>query len=82
MINGQYTFGMCNLGTRPTFNEIEFVIEVHFFDNSIDSLYGEILNVEFLEWIREEVKFADVNDLVVQLSIDKQLCLGFQGKYE
>mgnify|MGYP000005619945 FL=1 len=82
MINGQYTFGMCNLGTRPTFSEIEFVIEVHFFDNSIESLYGEILKVEFLEWIREEVKFADVNDLVVQLSIDKQLCLGFQGKYE
>ena len=82
MINGQYTIGMCNLGTRPTFNEVEFVIEVHFFNNNIESLYGEFLKVEFLKWIREEKKFSSPSELVEQLNIDKQLCLGFQGKYE
>jgi riboflavin kinase/FMN adenylyltransferase len=73
---------MCNLGTRPTFNEVEFVIEVHFFNNNIESLYGIFLKVEFLKWIREEKKFSSPSELVVQLNIDKQLCLGFQGKYE
>lgn len=82
MINGQYTFGMCNLGTRPTFNEIEFVIEVHFLNNDIENLYGDLLEVEFLERIREEIKFSSPSDLVVQLNIDKQLCLDRQGKYE
>jgi riboflavin kinase/FMN adenylyltransferase len=82
MINGQYTIGMCNLGTRPTFNEVEFVIEVHFFNNNIESLYGNFLKVEFLKWIREEKKFSSPSELVVQLNIDKQLCLDFQGKYE
>ena len=82
MINGQYTIGMCNLGTRPTFNEVEFVIEVHFFNNNIESLYGIFLKVEFLKWIREEKKFSSPSELVIQLNIDKQLCLGFQGKYE
>ena len=82
MINGQFTFGMCNLGTRPTFNEKDFVIEVHFFNNDIQNLYGDLLKVEFLERIREEIKFSSPSELVVQLNIDKQLCLDFQGKYE
>jgi riboflavin kinase/FMN adenylyltransferase len=81
-INGQNTFGMCNLGTRPTFNEIEFVIEVHFFHNSLKDIYGLILKIEFLERIRDEIKFPTTDKLVAQLNLDKQLCLRLKSNYK
>lgn len=81
-INGQNTYGMCNLGVRPTFNETDFVIEVHFFFDDLNNLYDEELRIEFLERIRDELKFSSSKELTFQLNRDKQVCLGLQGKYE
>ena len=50
-INGENLYGMCNLGVRPTFNETDFVMEVHFFDLSSNDIYGMLIVVEFLERI-------------------------------
>ena len=81
-INGLHVFGMCNFGTRPTFNEKELVLEIHFFHDNLSDLYGKELRVEFLERIRDEKKFPSPEKLKLQLRKDKLKCLGLQGKYE
>lgn len=81
-INGQNAFGMCNFGTRPTFNESELVMEIHFFHDDYFNLYGKKIRVEFLERIRDETKFPSPESLKEQLEIDKQVCLNLKGKYE
>ena len=40
-INGLNTFGMCNIGTRPTFGENKLVMEIHFFLDEVLNLYGK-----------------------------------------
>lgn len=82
MINGQPTFGMCNIGHRPTFKENDFVIEVHFFHDSLNDIYGLILRIEFLERIRDEINFPTPKKLVRQLNLDKQTCLKIKSNYK
>ena len=81
-INGLQLYGMCNFGTRPTFNEKDLVMEIHFFHDKAVDLYGKEIRVEFLERIRDEKKFPSPEDLKSQLIKDKQKCLELQGKYE
>ena len=45
-----------SLGTRPTVNGTEPLLEVHLFDFDGD-LYGQYLSVDFVRWLREERKF-------------------------
>lgn len=80
-INGINLYGMCNLGFRPTFEETDFVMEVHFFDLELDDLYGKKITVEFLERIRDEKKFPVPQDLIKQLKKDKQFCMRLMQKY-
>ena len=81
-INGLNAFGMCNLGVRPTFSEKNLVMEIHFFHDRAANLYGKKVRVEFLERIRDEVKFPSSEKLINQLKRDKQKCLELKGKYE
>ena len=74
-ISGLNVFGMCNFGSRPTFGEKDFVLEVHLFDDKIGDIYGSLIYVEFLEKIRDEVKFPSESDLVSQLKVDRKNCL-------
>ena len=81
-IIGLQAFGMCNFGVRPTFNEHELIMEIHFFHDELDSLYGKEITVEFLERIRDEKKFPSTDKLIKQLEQDKQRCLDMKGKYQ
>ena len=72
---------MCNLGTRPTFDEIDFVMEVHFFKSSVNDIYGKTITVEFLERVRDEKKFSNPKELVKQLEKDKEICMRLIQKY-
>jgi riboflavin kinase/FMN adenylyltransferase len=81
-INGLHLFGMCNFGVRPTFEEEELVLEVHLFYDDLDDIYGKVIWVEFLEWIRNEKKFPSPLALKKQLEKDKVKCLELQAKYE
>jgi riboflavin kinase / FMN adenylyltransferase len=58
-----------NVGTRPTFGESDLVIEAHLLDFSQD-IYGEELRLEFVERLRPEVAFDDVDRLVAQIEVD------------
>ena len=66
--------GMLNIGTNPTFDGVSRGIEVNLFDFD-GNLYGRSLEVEFVERLREETRFASVKELVVQLEKDRMAAL-------
>ena len=82
IINGLSRYGMCNFGFRPTFGESELVLEVHLFDEHLNELYDDYVWIEFLERVRDEIKFSSVEKLVEQLEKDKSNCLSLKYKYE
>lgn len=55
-------YGVASVGNRPTVNGRHDVVEVHLFDFSRD-IYGAHIEVEFLEKLREEEKFPDLETL-------------------
>ena len=75
MVEGKWLYGMANLGTRPTFGEKDFVMEIHFFDSEVEDLYDIMFEIQFLERIRDEKKFNSAEDLVNQLNLDEVYCL-------
>jgi riboflavin kinase/FMN adenylyltransferase len=62
--------GMVNIGIRPTFEQHELTIEVNLFDFS-DNLYGHDLTLFFVDRIRDEMKFPNLEALKHQISLDK-----------
>ncbi len=58
--------GVSSLGTRPTVNGREPLLEAHLFDFDGD-LYGKHLRVEFVCKLRDEEKFDDLAALVQQM---------------
>lgn len=58
-----------SLGTRPTVNGTDPLLEVHLFDFD-DDIYGQYLSVDFLKWLRAERKFESLDALVVQMHVD------------
>ena len=82
IINGLSRYGMCNFGVRPTFGESDLVLEVHLFDEELYDLYGDCIWIEFLERVRDEIKFSSVEELIKQLEKDKSNCLLLKYKYE
>ena len=63
--------GVASVGTRPTFDLIKPLLEVHLFDFDRE-IYGEYIHVDFIEHLRDEEKFASVDDLVAQMKIDEE----------
>ena len=49
-----------SLGTRPTINGTDPLLEVHLFDFEGD-LYGKYLSVDFVRRLRNEEKFASLD---------------------
>ena len=61
--------GVASLGTRPTVNGIEPLLEVHVFDFG-GNLYGRAIEVEFVAKLRDEVKFDSLDSMMVQMQVD------------
>jgi riboflavin kinase/FMN adenylyltransferase len=63
--------GVVNIGVRPTIAHTsgERVLEVHLFDFSQD-IYGEELEITFEAYLRPERKFASIDELRTQISLD------------
>ncbi len=69
--NGTSHKGMLNIGIRPTIEDHSHkTIEVHLFDLS-DDLYDQTLKVRFIKRLRNEMKFAGLEELKAQLAIDR-----------
>ncbi len=71
LADGEKYAGMLNIGHRPTLdNDSHLTIEVHLLDFSGD-LYNKSLRVEFIYYIRSEVKFDSLDQLAEQLNRDE-----------
>ena len=62
--------GMVNIGVKPTFDQNLLTIEVNLFEFSED-IYGKILQVFFIDRIRDENKFSGLEELKKQITLDK-----------
>jgi riboflavin kinase/FMN adenylyltransferase len=67
--DGRVLDGAANLGVRPTFDPPLELLEPYFFDFSGD-LYGQVIEVELIEFLRPEAKFDTLDALVAQMDAD------------
>ena len=70
--------GMAYIGSRPTISGMTRNIEVNIFDFNAD-IYGRVIKMEFHHFIRNDVKFVSLEELTMQLAIDKQSTLNLMA---
>ena len=68
-IDGEHHIGAAYLGTRPTYDNGMPVLEVFLFDFDGD-LYGRDIEVEFVDFIRDDRKFDTSEALIAQMQAD------------
>lgn len=68
-IDGRSLDGAAYLGTRPTFDDGMPVLEVFLFDFEGD-IYGRDIEVSFIEKVRDDRRFASVEELIAQMESD------------
>jgi len=69
LVNGEWRNGVANLGRRPTVGKLQENFEVHLFDFAGD-LYGQVLRVQLVDFIRPEMKFSGLDALKAQIAAD------------
>lgn len=67
-----------NIGKNPTFNADKRTVEVHIPD-FLGDLYDKNAEVEFLEKIRDDIKFDSIDNLIVQINKDIDYVKGRKG---
>lgn len=68
--------GMAYIGQRPTINGMTRNIEVNIFDFDRE-IYGQNIKMNFLKFLRHDVKFNGLEELTTQLHQDKLDALAF-----
>lgn len=68
--------GMAYIGQRPTINGMTRNIEVNIFDFNKE-IYGQNIKMNFLAFLRHDVKFTGLETLTAQLQKDKEDTLSF-----
>ncbi|RYD80209.1 MAG: bifunctional riboflavin kinase/FAD synthetase [Sphingobacteriales bacterium] len=68
--------GMAYIGQRPTINGMTRNIEVNIFDFNRE-IYGQDIKMNFLKFLRHDVKFTGLADLTIQLQKDKEATLKY-----
>lgn len=72
-IDGISYTGMTNVGENPTVNNgNEIFVETHIIDFDGD-IYGDTITVEFLSYVREQLRFNSIDELKEQLKKDKTI---------
>lgn len=67
-------YGMMSIGKNPTVSDDDTIkIEVNIFDFN-DNIYSKDVKINFLDYIRDEKKFASLEELKTQMSNDKEIC--------
>lgn len=61
-----------SIGTRPTVQGTHPTIEAFLLDYPGDSLYGQVIELDFLHRLRDELKFDSLEALKTQMSLDVQ----------
>ena len=68
-IDNQPLRGVASIGTRPTVNGVDTILEVYILDFNRD-VYGYRVEVEFLHKIRNEEKFNSLDELSAHIAQD------------
>lgn len=68
-IGEEVYIGATNVGYNPTVNGDKMSVETNILQFNKD-IYGKTIKLEFLERIRDEKKFKDLNELKIQLKMD------------
>ena len=69
-VEGEFYYGATNIGTNPTFAEQGIKVETYLYDYKGESLYGKIMDVALLDFIRPEIAFNSVEDLKARMDRD------------
>ncbi|MCI1986953.1 MAG: riboflavin biosynthesis protein RibF [Lactobacillus sp.] len=76
-VGGRWVGGMASVGRNVTFGAGRAVtLEINLFDFNAD-IYGEPVVVEWLHYLRGEVKFAGADALITQLKHDREASLAW-----
>jgi riboflavin kinase / FMN adenylyltransferase len=70
-LKGKRRNGVCNVGVVPTFDGKILKVEAHLFDFN-EEVYGEVLTVYPVKFLREEQKFNSVDELKNQIRNDAE----------
>lgn len=71
-VRGEWYLACTNIGLAPTFERNEFKVEAHLLDFEGD-LYGLVVDVAFVEKVRDEKKFSGIEELRGQISRDVEV---------
>ncbi len=66
---GQHFQGVANIGYSPTFEDRMFTVEVHILDFN-QNIYDQKIKINFVTRIRNEIKFASIEQLSEQIKQD------------
>jgi riboflavin kinase/FMN adenylyltransferase len=70
-VDGKNHAAVTNIGVRPTFENPLIIprVEPHLLDMQ-EQLYGKELTLEFIDFLRPEIKFENPQALVSQIKLD------------
>ncbi|WP_422055489.1 bifunctional riboflavin kinase/FAD synthetase [Sphingomonas sp.] len=69
LADGRVLDGVANFGIRPMIDPPEELLEPYFFDFSGD-LYGQMVEVQLIDFLRDEAKYNDLDALKAQIARD------------
>ncbi|MBT5185966.1 MAG: bifunctional riboflavin kinase/FAD synthetase [Kordiimonadaceae bacterium] len=72
---------VANVGRRPTFDKKDVLLECFIFDFDFD-IYEQSIKVEFVDFIREEMKFDGLESLKQQIKKDTKVARDLLNKKE
>jgi riboflavin kinase/FMN adenylyltransferase len=70
-VDGIIRAGITNIGVRPTFGESDVAIETHLLGYDAE-LYGRAVRLSFVQRLRDERRFPDVDALRAQIQADQR----------
>lgn len=77
IVNGKCYRAMTSVGKNVTFGGTELRLETNIFDFK-DEIYGETVEIIWLDKIRDMVKFAGADELIEQLKSDKKVAANWK----
>lgn len=81
ILRGKTYAGVCNVGYNPTFGLDRLSVEAYLFDFN-ENIYGERIQINFLQKLRNELKFASVEALSEQITRDIERARAYFGRGE
>lgn len=68
-VDEERLIGVTNIGYAPSLKGEEITVETHFLDFNKD-IYDKLIKIELVEYIRPEIKFSSLEQLVNQINFD------------